>query len=66
MYNKEEKRVSNALHALCKMFSESRTPGIQTLTHENAQFKYLIVGMALSASESDHGNVRRMRYRMSG
>ena len=35
VYNKEEKRVSNALYALCKMFSESHTPGIQTLTNES-------------------------------
>ena len=41
----------NALYALCKMFSESHAPGIQTLTNESMQFKYLIVGMALSASE---------------
>ena len=39
VYNKEEKRVSNTLYALCKMFSESHAPGIQTLTNicnENA------------------------------
>ena len=41
VYNREEKRVSNALYALCKMlmFSESHMPGIQTLTNENARFK---------------------------
>ena len=50
VYNKEEKRVSNALYAVCKMFSESHVPGIQTLTNESARFKYLIVGMASSAS----------------
>ena len=49
VYNKEEKRVSNALYALCKMFSESHAPGIQTLTNESARFKYLIVGVASSA-----------------
>ena len=49
--NKEEKRVSNVLYALCKMFSESHTPGIQTLTNEKTRFNYLIVGMALSASK---------------
>ena len=35
IHNKEEKRVSNVLYALCKMFSESHAPGIQTLTNEN-------------------------------
>ena len=39
------------LYDLCRMFSESHVPGIQTLTNENARFKYLIVGMALRASD---------------
>ena len=51
VYNKEEKRVLNVLYALCRMFSESHTPGIQTLTNESTQFKSLIMGMASSASE---------------
>ena len=42
--------MSNTLYALCKMFSESHMPGIQTLINENTQFKYLIVGMASSVS----------------
>ena len=50
VYSKEE---SNVLYALCKMFSESHVPGIQTLTNENARFKYLIVGMALGASRQE-------------
>ena len=49
IYNKEEKRVSNVLYALWKMFLESLAPGIQTLINENVQFKYFIVGVALSA-----------------
>ena len=36
VYNKEEKRVSNMLYAPRKIFSESHTPGIQTLTTESA------------------------------
>ena len=51
VYNKEEKRVSNALYVPYKMFSESHAPGIQTLSNESAQFKYLIVSMASSASK---------------
>ena len=43
--------MSNVLYAPYKMFSESHVPGIQTLTNESAQFKYLIVGMASSASK---------------
>ena len=39
------------LYALWKMFLESLAPGIQTLINENVQFKYFIVGMALSARE---------------
>ena len=39
VYNKERKRVSNALYGLCNMCSESHVPGIQTLTNESAQFK---------------------------
>ena len=38
------------LYALCKIFLESHTPGIQTLTNESVRFKYLIVGVASSAS----------------
>ena len=36
--NKEEKRVTNTLYALCRMFSESHLPGIQTLTTESTWF----------------------------
>ena len=39
------------VYDLCKMFSESHAPGIQTLTNENAQFKHLIVGVASRASD---------------
>ena len=54
VYSKEEKGVSNVLYAPCKVFSESHTPGIQTLTNEGARFKYLIVGTASSANEQQH------------
>ena len=52
---KEEKRVLNALYALCKMFLESHVPGIQTLTNKNARFKYLIIGVASSANKWERG-----------
>ena len=52
--NKEGKRVLNVLYALCKMFSEDHAPGIQRLTNENARFKYLIVGVASTASKRQH------------
>ena len=64
-FRKEEKRVSNALYALCKMFSESHVPGIQTLTNESAGFKSLILGMASSASMISSENDRRTRYKVS-
>ncbi len=51
VYNKEKKRVLNVLYAPCKMFSESHMPEIQTLMNESVQFKYLIVGVASSASK---------------
>ena len=47
--NKREKRVSNALYALCKISAESHAPGVQKYTNENIQFKWYIVGVALSA-----------------
>ena len=53
VYNKEEKRVSNMLYAPCKMFSESHTPGIQTLTYESVRFKCLIMGVASSAHQRE-------------
>ena len=59
VYNKEEKRVSNALYAPCKMFSESHAPGIQTLTNENARFKYIIIGVASSAHQREHDSDRK-------
>ena len=52
--SKEDKRVSNALYALCKMFSESHVPGIQIMTNESVRFKYLILGVASSASEREY------------
>ena len=39
VYNKERKRVLNALYGPCNMCSESHAPGIQTLTNESARFK---------------------------
>ena len=54
VYNKEEKRVLNALYAPCKMFLESHMPRIQTLTNESAQFKYIIMGVASSAHQRKH------------
>ena len=39
VYNKERKRVSNALYGPCNMCLESHAPGIQTLTNESARFK---------------------------
>ena len=33
------------------MFSDSHMPGLQTLTNGSTRFKYLIMGVALSASE---------------
>ena len=39
VYNKERKRVSNALYGPCNMCSESHAPGIQTLTNKSARFK---------------------------
>ena len=35
------------------MFPESFAPEIQTLTDENARFKWLIIGVASSASERE-------------
>ena len=54
--------MSNALYALCKIFL---APGIQTLTNESAQFKHLIVGVALSASDESTILSENTRYRMS-
>ena len=47
---RKRKRVSNVLYPLCETFSESHAPRIQ-LASESARFRYLIVGMASSASE---------------
>ena len=41
--NKGEKRVSNALYALCKMSAENHLLGIQKLTNESARFKWYVV-----------------------
>ena len=54
--------LPNALYALCKMFSGSHAPGIQTLTDENMQFKYLTVGVTSSASERVY-NIQRKRQK---
>ena len=54
VYNKEEKRVLNALYGPCKMFSESHASGIQILTNESTRFKYKIMGVASSAHQREH------------
>ena len=54
--------MSNALYALYKMFSAL---GIQTLTNESARFKYLIVGVASSASDESAISSENSRYRTS-
>ena len=56
VYTKEEKRVSNVLYGLCKMFSESHAPGIQTLTNESTRFKYVLMSVASSASKFEHNS----------
>ena len=66
VYN-NEKRVSNRLYNLCKMFSESHVPGIHILANESMLLKYLIVGVAVQANESTilSKNTERMQCRTS-